>query len=283
MIKAAVLVPAPDYPEDWRWAYDVEAEALRSAGMSVEPRPWNDGADLAGFDLVLPLVAWGYQNDVGAWFALLDRLERDGVHVANPASVLRWNTDKVYLEEIGAKGAPTVPTRHVNALDASAVDDARRDFGSDVVVKPPISASAYGTHRLGPDDSIPPEVFGRTMMIQPFLRSVMEEGEYSLIYFDGAFSHSIVKRAKRGDYRVQPHLGGTEVKCDPPAGSRRVAEAALALAPEQPAYARVDLIRLNDGSLAVIELELIEPSLWLEHAPDRGASFAAAVGARARQ
>ncbi len=282
MITAAVLVPAPDYPEAWAWTYDVEAEVLRRAGFSVEPRPWTDPGDLGAFDVVLPLVAWGYQSDPARWFALLERFEREGCRLVNPIPVLRWNTDKSYLEEIAARGVPTVPTRIVPALDAAAIADARAGFGDELVIKPPISASAYGTHRLGIADPVPPEVLGRTMMIQPFLCSVMEEGEYSLIYFDGVFSHAIVKRAKAGDYRVQPHLGGTEVRCDPPEGSRWVAEAALAVAPEQPAYARVDLIRLNDGRLGVIELELIEPSLWLQHAPDKGASFAAAVAARAR-
>ena len=118
------------------------------------------------------------------------------------------------------------------------------------------------------------------MMVQPFLKSVMDEGEYSLILFDGVFSHAIVKRAKPGDYRVQPHLGGTEVECEAPDGARAVAAAALAAAPALPAYARVDLIRREGGSLAVIELELIEPSLWLQHAPDKGASFAAAIRRR---
>ena len=282
MIKAAVLVPAPDYPEEWAWAYDVEADALARAGFAVEPMPWTETGELGEFDIVLPLVAWGYQNDPALWFALLDRLDREGLRVANPVPVLRWNTDKSYLEEVEAAGVPTVPTRVVPALDQAAVEEARRHFGPELVIKPPISASAYGTYRLGPQDVLLAEAVGRRMMVQPFLRSVMEEGEYSLIYFDGLFSHAVVKRAKAGDYRVQPHLGGTEVKCDPPEGSRRVAEAALAVAPEQPAYARVDLIRLNDGRLGVIELELIEPSLWLQHAPDGGASFAAAVAARAR-
>lgn len=283
MIKAAVLVPAPDYPEAWDWTYDVEADALTRAGMTVEPVPWTDPGDLARFDIVLPLVAWGYQNDPARWFALLDEMERGDCKVANPVPVLRWNTDKAYLEEVEAAGVPTVPTRVVQALDSQAIDEARRDLGPDLVIKPPISASAYGTYRLGPGDPLPAEVVGRRMMVQPFLRSVMEEGEYSLIYFEGVFSHAVVKRAKSGDYRVQPHLGGSEVECEPTEGSRRVAEAALRVAPEQPAYARVDLIRLNDGRLGVIELELIEPSLWLQHAPDRGASFAAAVIDRARQ
>lgn len=283
MTAAAVLVPAPDYPEDWSWTYDVEAAALTREGIVVEPRPWTDPGDLGAFDIVLPLVAWGYQSNPGAWFSLLDRLEHEAKRVANPISVLRWNTDKAYLEEVLAKGVPTVPTRLVESLTAGVLEEARANFGPEVVIKPPISASAYGTYRLGPGDTIPDEAVGRRMMVQPFLRSVMEEGEYSLIYFEGAFSHAIVKRAKSGDYRVQPHLGGTEVKCDPPEGSREVAEAALAVVPGDPLYARVDLIRLDDGPLSVIELELIEPSFWLQHAPDGGASFAAAVLARARE
>jgi glutathione synthase/RimK-type ligase-like ATP-grasp enzyme len=115
------------------------------------------------------------------------------------------------------------------------------------------------------------------MMVQPFLRSVAEEGEYSMMLFGGRFSHSIVKLPKPGDYRVQPHLGGTEVPCPPPQGSIELARAALAAAPADAAYARVDMVRDDDGNLAVIELELIEPSLWLQHAPDGGASFVDAL------
>ena len=108
------------------------------------------------------------------------------------------------------------------------------------------------------------------------LPSVAAEGEYSLLLFDGEFSHAVVKRPKAGDYRVQPHLGGREKACVPPDGAIELAQRALAAAPAETTYARVDLIRGRDGDLKVIELELIEPSLWLEHAPD-GASFAAAV------
>ncbi len=277
MIRALVLVPAPDYQEDWDWAYGVEAAALERAGFAVEARPWNECGEVDAFDVVLPLVAWGYQFDVAGWHTLLDRLQAEARSVLNPVAVLRWNSDKRYLEELAKLGIATVPTRFAEALDEAALEAARTAFGRELVVKPPVSASAYGTHRLSHRDAIPEDVAGQAMMIQPFLASVMAEGEYSLVYFDGGFSHAIVKRARSGDYRVQPHLGGTELPCDPPAGSRMVAEAALAAAPELPAYARVDLIRLDDGRLAVIELELIEPSLWLQHAPDNGASFAAAI------
>jgi len=117
------------------------------------------------------------------------------------------------------------------------------------------------------------------MLVQPFLRSVAEEGEYSIMLFGGRFSHAIVKRPRAGDYRVQPHLGGTELPCTAPAGAIDLAHAALAAAPAEAVYARVDMVRDNDGELAIIELELIEPSLWLQHAGDGGASFVSAIRA----
>jgi len=283
MIKAAVLVPAPDYAEPWDWTYDVESAVLAKAGIAVEPRPWSDPGDLAGFDIVLPLVAWGYQCDSTAWFNLLDRLEREACVVLNPVPVLRWNSDKSYLVHLGDSGVPTIPTLRFDEFGEEALAEARAAFGDLLVIKPPISASAYGTHLLGAEDKVPPEAEMRGMMVQPFQNSVTQEGEYSLMLFEGEFSHSIVKRARPGDYRVQPHLGGTEVPCDLPEGALEVAKAALAAAPEAPVYGRVDLLRLDNGQLAVIELELIEPALWLQHAPDGGASFASAVVKRACQ
>ena len=282
-MRSAILVPTPDYPEEWDWAYEVEAAVLLRAGFSVEARPWNDAGDLAGFDLVMPLVAWGYHLDPPRWHALLDRLERQKLPVLNPVLLLRWNSDKRYLAELGAKGIATIPTQLVGALDEAALAEARAQYGDELVIKPPISAAADGTHRLSAGDLLPDSARGRAMMIQPFLRSVAEEGEYSILLFGGRFSHAIVKRPKVGDYRVQPHLGGTEEPCEPPEGAVELAHAALAAAPAEAAYARVDMVRDNEGKLAIIELELIEPSLWLQHAPDGGASFASALRAALAQ
>lgn len=282
-MRAAILVPAPGFHEAWDWAYDVEAGALRRAGLEVEPRPWTDPGDLASFDLVTPLVAWGYHLDPPRWHALLDRLEASEATTINPVALLRWNSDKRYLAELGAAGISTVPTRLVETLDETALAAARADYGDVLVIKPPISASADGTFRLGPSDLVPDAARGRTMMVQPFLRSVTNEGEYSVMLFGGRFSHCIVKRPKAGDYRVQPHLGGSEAPVAPPEGAITLAEAALAAAPADSAYARVDMVRDKDGRLCVIELELIEPALWLQHAPDGGASFTAAILECARQ
>lgn len=283
MTRSTVLVPSPDYPEAWNWAYDVEAAALERGGFEVEARPWTDAGAIEGAELVLPLVAWGYHLDPPRWHALLDRLEREGVPTLNPVPLLRWNSDKRYLAQLADKGLPVVPTRLIEAIDEPALAGARADFGGTLVIKPPVSAAADGTHLLRNGDPLPESVRGKAMMVQPYLQSVAEEGEYSLLLFGGQFSHAIVKRPKPGDYRVQPHLGGREEPCSAPEGAIEIANAALAAAPANAVYARVDLVRGPDGKLAVIELELIEPSLWLEHAPDRGASFAAAIAKRAGQ
>jgi glutathione synthase/RimK-type ligase-like ATP-grasp enzyme len=276
-VRVAILTPAPDFWETWDWAYDVEAEALRRGGIEVEPRPWTEPGELGRFDLIMPLVAWGYHGDPLLWHALLDRLEREGRKVLNPVPLLRWNSDKRYLAELGRKGIAVIPTRIAEHLDEAALADARAEYGKELVIKPPVSASADGTHRLSAEDPLPEESRGRVMMIQPFLRSVAEEGEYSIMLFGGEYSHAIVKRPKAGDYRVQPHLGGTEVACEPPPGAVELAKAALAAAPAEAAYARVDMIRDGSGALAIIELELIEPALWLQHAPNDALSFVSAI------
>jgi glutathione synthase/RimK-type ligase-like ATP-grasp enzyme len=280
-VRVAILTPAPGFPEAWDWAYDVEAEVLRRAGIEVEPLPWTEPGNLDEFDLVMPLVAWGYHLDPLRWHALLDRLERGGPKSLNPVPLLRWNSDKRYLAELGQQGLAVIPTRLVERLDEAALVEARAEYGSELVIKPPVSAAADGTYLLRADDALPEASRGRTMMIQPFLRSVAEEGEYSIMLFGGAFSHAIVKRPKAGDYRVQPHLGGTEEPCAAPTGAVALATAALEAAPSNAAYARVDMVRADGGELAIIELELIEPSLWLQHAPDGGESFASAVRAAA--
>lgn len=281
-MKLAILTPAPDYRAEWRWAYDVEAGALEAAGMAVEPVTWNGDVDLASFDLVLPLVAWGYHHRVADWHAWLDRAEAALLPVANPVTLLRWNSDKAYLAELCAAGVPTVPSMTIESLDEQSLAEARDAFGEDLVVKPLVSASAYGTHRLGSADPLPEAVRGWRMLAQPWLTSITASGEWSLIYFDGRFSHAVAKVPREGEFRVQPEHGGIITRCDPPAGAREVADAALAEAPTPSTYARVDLVAGNDGSLQVIELELIEPALWLDHAPDPTA-FAAAVKSAAER
>jgi glutathione synthase/RimK-type ligase-like ATP-grasp enzyme len=276
--SVCVLTPTHDYFED----IAPHCRLLEGAmGFVPEYRSWTDPGDLSSFDLVMPLMAWGYPYDPPRWFALLDQLEADGIKIANPVSVLRWNSDKAYLMELAQKDIAVVPTLMSHALDNAALADAAAQFGTDsLIIKPPISGGAYGTYRINVGDPIPGDVAGTRMMIQPFLTTISSEGEYSLIYFNGIFSHALIKRPADGDFRVQDYLGGIEVAITPPADCFALAEAALAAAPAVCLYARIDMLRDEAGTMRLMELELTEPSLFFKFAPDGGAMFRDAVLAK---
>jgi glutathione synthase/RimK-type ligase-like ATP-grasp enzyme len=273
--RIGILCPVPEYEEDWS---HIKADYIRLLGQDTEFVDWTKAEDLTGFDLVTPLLAWGYPRETSTWFELLGRIEADAIPVSNPVKVLRWNSDKSYLAELDDAGIATVPTRMTDSLE-----EARAAFGCDtLVIKPPISGGADGTYRLGKNDSVPALVAGRRMMIQPYLPNIAAEGEYSLFYFGGAFSHSIIKRPAAGDFRVQDQFGGTEEAAEAPSEAGNLARAALAMTSqitgtETLAYARVDMLRDGDGQFLLMELELIEPSLFLRFASDGGAAFAQAL------
>jgi len=198
--------------------------------------------------------------------------------VVNPVPVLRWNSDKAYLAELGAKGVAVVPTVEVAALDDVSLAQARAALGvEEVVVKPAISGGADGTHRIAPGAPIPADGLGRRRLVQPLMPGILADGEYSLFFFGGAFSHAIVKRPASGDFRVQEQFGGRETGWEASEAARLLAAAALAAAPAPPVYARVDMVGDAAGVLHIMELELIEPSLFLHHAGDKGAAFGQAV------
>lgn len=280
MPRIAILTPAPDYWEDWSTP---KAHYETLLGDRMQFRSWTDPGDLSEFALVLPLLAWGYQRDVPGWYDLLDRLEGENIPLANPAQMLRWNSDKTYLAELADAGVPTVPTLIRESISEAALISAREIFDSQrLVVKPPISGGADGTYLIGPSDPLPTEAVGRRMLVQPFLPAISAEGEYSLFYFGGAFSHAISKHPAEGDFRVQEQFGGVEHSIEPPTDALALAETVFAatsqLVPGCPlTYARIDMLRDEDDHFRLMELEAIEPSLFLHFASDKGARFAAAV------
>ena len=277
-MRIAILVPDPAYTEPWAWAFDGEAEALKQAGCIVDAVSWTKAGDLSGYDLVLPLVAWGYHLDYERWLNLLDRAEAERWAMINPPALLRWNSDKSYLAELDDRSVSTVPTLAVEACSDADIEEARRRFQSDfLVVKPPVSAGAAGTHRLGPNDDLPADCRRRPMIIQPLIGEIARTGEYSLMLFDGVFSHAVVKRPKSGDFRVQAHLGGVTLPSKAPPGAEQLAREALAAAPAKATYARVDMVPDDDGVLRIMELELIEPALFLDAADDAGDAFRDAI------
>lgn len=275
--RIAILVPPHDHPEVWQTGFARKALALAAAGLAVEQRLWTDPGDLAGFDLITPLFAWGYQRDVTRWFALLDRLEVERLPVVNPARLVRWNSDKAYLADLLAQQVAVVPTIFVPELDDASFMGACDALGAnDLVIKPAISAGADATHRLLRGDRLPPDALGQRRLVQPLMPGIVLDGEYSLFLFDGVLSHAIVKRPALGDFRVQEQFGGREFAWDASPDAKALAAAALAACLVPPVYARVDMVGDAAGRLHIMELELIEPSLFLHFAPDKGTAFAAA-------
>ena len=247
--------------------------AFAAFGMTLEPRLWDDAADYAGeYDALLPLMVWDYFEGNEARFLATMEAAGEKARVFNDPRTLRWNADKRYLDGLAAKGAPVIPTLTVDRVTQDHAARAFAQFGTDrIVIKPQVGGGAWRQvlHRQGDpwpvEDTLPPG----GALVQPFLPSVVEEGEYSLLYFGGRFSHGLRKTAKSGDYRIQSSYGGREEPFTPTAEDRAVAEAVLGSLDETPLYARVDLLRGLDGALALIELELIEPYLYLPMAEVR--------------
>ena len=252
----AILVPSPDnhqHDERWPGNFEILAAPLRALGATVEPQPWIDGAPaeaLLAYDRVLPLLAWGYHLRTKDWFERRELWQDLGVRLDHDPKILGWNTSKA---------------------------KAREQFQSQrLVIKPQISAGAHQTLVVQDHDQLGSLPSG-PVILQPFLPSVGEEGELSLFYFGGVFSHAVAKVARHGDFRVQPQYGGATTAIDPSPEARNAAAAVLAACGLDLTYARVDLIRCLDGSLRLMELEVIEPDLFLAFAPDSGAAYGRAI------
>ncbi len=278
-MHVTLFTPDSSYEEFrhvWEARIAMYRDLLAPHGIGVDPVAWPDAKP---GQPALASLAWGYHLQPARWDALLAGWP-DDAPLLNPPSVLRWNTDKIYLADLAAAGVATVPTHFAEIAHDEALAAARAEFGvEELVVKPRVSAAAASTGRVRPGDAAP-NLAGA--MIQPFLPSVQDAGELSIFYFGGKRAHAVRKVAAAGDFRVQREYGGAFSVVEPEAAEIAVAEAALAATPESPFYARVDLIPGADGRPLVMELELIEPDLYLDLIPDRGADFAALLAERLR-
>lgn len=280
MTRLVLLTPAADgpYAHSWGPYFQRYVTALSPLGLSIEPLDWKRMAE-ADADLVMPLIAWGYHLGADAWFEGLAALEASGVRMLNSAAMLRWNTRKTYLTDLEDADVPVVPTIFADRVTAQRVEEARELLGGgELVLKPQISGGSHETIRLAPGAALEGGPAGEAM-IQPFLPSVSGEGELSMLFFDGVFSHAVGKVAQGGDFRVQPQFGSKIGPATPSDEAHEVAASVFRALDETPAYCRVDLIRHLDGSLRVMELEAIEPDLFFEHSADAAPNLAAAVKA----
>jgi glutathione synthase/RimK-type ligase-like ATP-grasp enzyme len=200
----------------------------------------------------------------------------------NPAEVILWNSHKRYLLELADRGVAVVPTTLLRQSDGLR-GVARSMYGGDVVIKPAVSVGADNTSHVHLSDRGAPEQLGKLMargdvLIQPYLPEIAT-GEVSLIYFGGEFSHAVRKTPVAGDFRVQVRYGGANTSHQPSAAERAVGDAAVMAVDQPTAYARADLVTTADGPL-LMELELIEPQLFLDfdpRAPDRYANVLVAT------
>jgi glutathione synthase/RimK-type ligase-like ATP-grasp enzyme len=249
---------------------------LERLGWQVESVPWRTAnVDWGGYQAVAIRTTWDYQKSPEEFLAVLERIERSGARIENSLDLVRWNIDKSYLRDLEARGVPIVPTvwgSELGPLSERAVLE--RLNANEIVVKPLIGANADMTYRLTRGSpgwrEAAAALNSRGYLAQPFLRSVVTEGEYSLIYFDGGFSHALLKTPRTGDFRVQEEHGATIRAVAASAPLQAAGARALAALARVPLYARVDLVRIGKDAFAVMEFELIEPSLYLRM--DEGAA-----------
>jgi glutathione synthase/RimK-type ligase-like ATP-grasp enzyme len=238
-------------------------------GWKVSTVSWrNKSVDWSKFDYVIVRSTWDYQQHAQAFLACLETIEQSSAVLLNPLSLIKWNIEKHYLRDLEASGVPIVKTLWFSLFDKRDLYDAFDTLGCDtIVVKPVLSANADDTFKLSRDDiQVQSEHLSRLFssrefMVQPFLDSIVREGEYSLFYLGGHYSHAIKKVPQQGDFRVQEEHGGSLYAVDADAIQQEMAQRALDAMPTPALYARVDLVRQQD-QWGIMELELIEPSLY---------------------
>ena len=245
------------------------AEALRRRGVRVDGVIWDDpAADWTQYDAIVVRSCWDYFYSPDQFVAWLDKLQSLGVKVFNALPTLRWNHDKKYLRDLEQRGIAIAPTFWCERNSTLSIQEvlAARNWRK-AVVKPTISGTSMNTWVVSHGDSedhdaeLAKLLTERDMMIQEFMPEILE-GEWSIVFFGGEFSHAAVKRPKTGDFRVQDEHGGTWAQ--EPCSPELIAQArqALQCVDEDLLYARVDGV-LRDGHFILMELEAIEPMLYI--------------------
>jgi len=260
------------------------AGVLRQRGFPVTAAVWSDpSVTWRSFASVVIRSPWDYHLDDARYSAWLRQCHADSVNLWNPAATVLANLDKRYLTGLADTGIPIVPIEYVECGDRQSLRQllARRGWPR-VVIKPAVSASAYGTWRtsLATADvdqaRFNDEVMERALLVQPFAEEVVTSGEWSIVFFDGEYSHATLKTPAHGDFRVQQELGGRLEPRDPPTTIVEQAQRVLSQAGGPLLYARVDGIE-RDGRFTLMELEINEPQLYIGSSSGAAGRFADAI------
>lgn len=278
-LASAVTLPGSPTRRSDAFEHDQMMDSLGNDAQSpvtFEAVSWDDDtADWSAFDGAIIGTTWDYWDRVEDFLQTLERIE-SASRLFNPSALVRWNIHKGYLRDLETRGARLIPTLWLDKADETSARAAFETLGSDdLVFKRQIGAGADGQHRLKAGEEIP--AMPHPMMVQPFLSAIQDEGEYSFIFVDGALSHTLVKRAKAGDYRIQSTYGGVEETITPSDADHAAAQAIIDTLDAPPLYGRVDMVRGEDGGLLLMEMELIEPFLYPLQGPELGARLRAAL------
>lgn len=265
-------------PEIERVGLNLTKDAGAARGIDFDVVYW-DEMDLAsrGYDLAIIRTCWDYTERAEQFVDALIMHERNGLRVLNSSDVVRWNSRKTYLKELGPSAIETV---WADKADEATIERAFDTLGDEIVVKPQVGAGSVNTVRLNRESWRPADLAAGppgAAMIQPFLHAIATEGERSLFWFGGKFSHAIRKVPASGDWLANVP-GKTDFRAEAaPAAAMEAAEAARARAPQDLLYVRIDLVKANDGSWRVIEIEAIEPYLFFDFAPEGAGFFVDAI------
>src|SRR5690554_3528350 len=230
---------------------DLAHAPLRALGWQVDSVPWSRaGVDWSGYDAVVIRSTWDYQDDPDAFLAALGEVERAGTPLFNPLHLVRWNLRKTYLRDLAARGIPIVPTVWRDGLGPGELAEVLDAVGvEEVVIKPVVGASSEGAFRLDQQavrakaGAVEAYYAGRALMAQPFVPAVTREGEFSLFYFNNAYSHAVLKTPKVDDFRVQEEHGGRIRAVQPEPELHAAGDAVLNILDTVPLYIRADFVR----------------------------------------
>ena len=247
-------------------------DALESAGCKVDIVDWdNRDINWSHFDRVVLRSAWDYPERLTEFLTWLDHVAAVS-NVVNSPAIVRWNLDKNYLSELAEANISITPTVFVQPNSAATFPD------GEFVVKPAVGAGTRDAasysgdqHEIANIHITRLHAIGQTVLIQPLLKSVAQDGEWPLVFFDGKFSHAANKRVTLPRAGIVDDLFGAETNTAHIATVPQIeiAQAAIDLVSTKfghPTYGRVDLVRDDQDNFCVLELELIEPSLFLCYA-----------------
>jgi glutathione synthase/RimK-type ligase-like ATP-grasp enzyme len=262
------------------------ARELEARGCTVTPLVWNTEFDARAFDALVIRSPWDWYKHRPAFRAFLASLASAPVRVFNPPAMLERYADKTSFRHLDTLGVDTIPTAFFTPARLDEVPRVLAERGwRRAVLKPSFTANAYGAQRfeaaqvLRVVEEAKQHEVDSEWMLQPYVESIEREGEWSLVFFSGAFSHAVRKQPKDGDFRVQPDHGGSSGLAEVPASLVEAAQRVVDVAVPDALYARVDGV-VHDLHFRVMELEVVEPELFFRFHPEAPARFANALLSR---